>query len=75
VLKWDTLIRPARLPSGGPVDALLKTPIHFSLCYVKPAPGACRVLVVALVGSAIGIVAGLVSMVRAIAGTEGAPRR
>jgi hypothetical protein len=30
------------------------------------------VLVVALAGSAIGIVAGLVSMVRAIAGTEGA---
>jgi CubicO group peptidase (beta-lactamase class C family) len=27
------------LPSGGAVDVLLKTPIHFSLGYVKPAPG------------------------------------
>lgn len=34
----DALVRPAQLPSGGPVDVLLKTPIVFSLGYMKPMP-------------------------------------
>jgi CubicO group peptidase (beta-lactamase class C family) len=34
----DALVRPAQLPSGGLVDFLLKTPIVFSLGYMKPMP-------------------------------------
>lgn len=34
----EALVRPARLPSGGPVDVLLMTPIFFSLGYLKPTP-------------------------------------
>jgi CubicO group peptidase (beta-lactamase class C family) len=35
----DALVRPAQLPSGGLVDFLLKTPIVFSLGYMKPISG------------------------------------
>lgn len=35
----DALVQPAQPPSGGLVDLLLKTPIVFSLGYMKPMPG------------------------------------
>jgi CubicO group peptidase (beta-lactamase class C family) len=35
----DALVQPAQPPSGGLVDLLLRTPIVFSLGYMKPMPG------------------------------------
>jgi CubicO group peptidase (beta-lactamase class C family) len=32
----EALARPPRMPSGGPVDVLLRTPISFSLGFVRP---------------------------------------
>jgi CubicO group peptidase (beta-lactamase class C family) len=36
----DALVQPARPPSGGTVDEMLRTPISFSLGYLKPTPDA-----------------------------------
>ncbi|GAA2641215.1 serine hydrolase domain-containing protein [Paractinoplanes durhamensis] len=36
----EALVQPARAPSGGTVDEMLRTPISFSLGYLKPTPDA-----------------------------------